>query len=200
MAGVAVDVHTVVFVLGSIAEIAMAIDAETHVERFNLGDDLHAGNVTVAGGTGRFDVLSLLMERLDVWCVRKAYVVGQIMDTHPFEGLFIVVVFLQLFDTRFAIADGDMAVHAGVHARHTGLLADLDAGMAIAAVDAVLVTAIERFFARVTGVDVVPVRNGLLGGISHPSRGSPNQPGRKRDEGKGCPVFECIENSWIHPD
>ncbi len=63
--------------------------------------------------------------------------IGQVVNTYPFEGLLLFVEFLELLDARFAIANRNVAVHAGVHAGYAGFFAGCYAGVTILAIDSI---------------------------------------------------------------
>ena len=127
--------------------IAMAIEAPSHAERLHLIDLLHCIDATMARHAT--DSAS------HVGAVVEVNIVGQIMNPHPLDG-FAGLETLAHRGQFFALGlDGAVTVHAGGRGRDVGLGGGLDAGVAVAAIDA-----------KIARMQRMTVGHGLLRGVA----------------------------------
>jgi hypothetical protein len=150
-------INAVEFVVGELHfGFPVAVNAPTHAEVCKLINLIHLLDLTVTG-------LALLLPCIHVLGMVEIYMIRQVMDADPLDGLAFSVVlllgripagkFVQLLDLRCAIhlgsvftvqlwtfrilIDAHVTVHTNIHRRNVGMLALLCTAMAIQTVDLV---------------------------------------------------------------
>ena len=127
----------------------VAFQAPAHVQGHCLVHTLAIHPVHASVATGAADSARYMRAVIEVREVR------QVVNTRPCDGHACFMAAADRFQQLTVRLDGRMAVHADFSAGQRGVGTGLDAGMAVAAIDA-----------EVTGMDLVAVFNGLDGAVA----------------------------------
>ena len=112
------------------SRIAMAVQAPLHQERVGLKHQRHLVDLAVAGGAADAFV--------DVNAVIEIGEIGQAMHFHPLDGFVGAVAVAHRLEVAGVVVKHGMAVHARLRWRNAGDRGGFHAGVAVAAIDAVV--------------------------------------------------------------
>src|SRR5260370_2037427 len=110
--------------------ISMALHTPLHQQRICLQYQRHLIDLPVASRAAHTFV--------DMNAVIEINEIGQAMNFDPLDGLVAAIALANGLEVRRSVEENRMAIHAGLRRRDTGHGGSFDAGMAVAAVDAVI--------------------------------------------------------------
>jgi len=108
----------------------MALHTPLHQQRIGLKYQRHLIDLPVASRAAHTFV--------DMNAVIEINEIGQAMNFDPLDGLVAAIALANGLEVRRSVEENRMAIHAGLRRRDTGHGGSFDAGMAVAAVDAVI--------------------------------------------------------------
>ena len=167
----------------------MAFQAPLHLQRRRLKHDRHLIDSTVTGRTTDAFV--------HVNAVIEVSVVRQVVNSDPFDWLAGTKTRADGLEIRTVGPDLLMTAHAGIGGRHTRRGCDLNGGVAITAIDAIitdvmLVTELDRLLS-LDGLSRNPGRTVDFSG--HPKRCQQNKDGTKDGRASQC-IGAVVKDLW----
>ena len=126
----------------------MALHAVAHLQTIDLADHGHLGNLTVAGFA--------FHSGINMPFVVEIGMIGQAMDTHPFDRFTLIIYGRQLFDIILVYRHYRMTAHALLDRGNTGMRAFFGPVMAI-----------QAFHLIFAGMSLMRIGNRLIGGITN---------------------------------
>ena len=165
----------------------MALHTPLHQQRIGLKYQRHLIDLPVA----RRAAYALI----DMNAVIEINEIGQAMNFDPLDGLVAAIALANGLEVGRRVEENRMAIHTGLCRRNAGDGGSFDAGMAVAAVDAVIADVVfmaelHRLFTR----DVLPRHIGRTRHRQHSDERDSNQKKRRKDTESRDEIGTAMKN------
>jgi hypothetical protein len=152
--------------------IAMAVQAPLHLQIGSLENQGHLVDLPVTRRAAHAFI--------DVDAVVEINVIGEPVHAHPLDGFVGAVTFAHWLQVTGGVEQHGMAIHAGLGGRNAGGRGGFDAGMTVAAIDAVIADMV--FVAELDRLLAHHVLVRQVGGAGKPQHSREAQAGQKKPE------------------